>query len=142
MLWTETRIMDARLKFISEVLEGVYSMSDLCKAYDISRRTGYKWLGRYESKGPSGLCDRGKAPHHHPHAISEEVQRALLAIKGRFSHWGPAKIRVRLEREYPGWVCYPAVSTIGEYLKRQGPQVQFHLSISQKFSGLPDLLSR
>jgi transposase InsO family protein len=120
MPWTETRIMDARVKFVSEVLEGIYSMAELCKAYDISRKTGYKWLRRYESEGPCGLSDRSKAPHNHPHAINEEAKQAVLSVKGRFSHWGPAKIRVRLQRQYPNWSCYPAVSTIGEYLKRQG----------------------
>ena len=48
MPWTEARIMDARLKFVSEVLEGIYNMAELCRAYGISRKTGYKWLDRYE----------------------------------------------------------------------------------------------
>jgi transposase InsO family protein len=112
--------MDAKIRFVSEALEGIYSMAELCRSYDISRRTGYKWLGRYESEGPYGLSDRSKAPRNHPHAISEEVKQAVLSVKGRFSHWGPAKIQVRLKKEYPGWSCYPAVSTLGEYLKRQG----------------------
>jgi transposase InsO family protein len=120
MPWTETRIMDARMKFVTEALEDIYSMAELCRAYDISRKTGYKWLGRYESQGPAGLSDRSKAPHNHPHAITKEVKQAVLSVKGRFNHWSPAKIRVRLEKEYPGWSCYPAVSTIGEHLRRQG----------------------
>ncbi len=120
MPWTETRIMDARMKFVSEVLEGIYSMAELCSAYGISRKTGYKWLGRYESEGPAGLLDHSRAPHNHPHQISDEVRQAVLSVKGRFSHWGPAKIRIALQRQHPDWGYYPAVSTIGEYLKRQG----------------------
>jgi transposase InsO family protein len=112
--------MDARMKFVTEALEDIYSMAELCRAYDISRKTGYKWLGRYESQGPAGLSDRSKAPHNHPQAITKEVKQAVLSVKGRFNHWGPAKIRVRLKKEYPAWSCYPAVSTIGEHLKRQG----------------------
>ena len=120
MPWTETRIMDSRVNFVSEFLEGVYSMSQLCRSYDISRKTGYKWIRRYESEGPGGLHNRSRAPHHHPHAISDGVKCAILRIKARFGHWGPAKIRARLERDYPRWLHYPAVSTIGEYLKREG----------------------
>lgn len=120
MPWTETRIMDARIKFISEVLEGNYTMAQLCRAYGISRKTGYKWLSRYQFEGPSGLTDRSRAPHNHPYAISEDVKHAVLSIKRRFGHWGPAKIRVRLATEYPDWCSYPAVSTIGEYLKHNG----------------------
>ena len=120
MPWTETRIMDERVKFISEVLEGNYSMTDLCTAYGISRKTGYKWLGHYESGGPAGLSDRSRAPINHPNAISDQVVDSILAIKKRFSTWGPAKIRVRLETEHPKWNSYPAVSTISEHLKRKG----------------------
>jgi len=64
--------------------------------------------------------ERSRSPHNHPHAINEEVRQAVLSVKSRFGHWGPAKIRTRLETEYPQWSHYPAVSTIGEYLKRQG----------------------
>lgn len=120
MPWTEARIMDARLKFVSEVLEGIYNIAELCRAYGISRKTGYKWLDRYALEGPAGLSDHSKAPHNNPHAISEEVRQAVLSVKVRFGQWGPAKIRVRLEKEYPDWRRYPAVSTIGEYLKGQG----------------------
>jgi len=95
-------------------------MSDLCRSYGVSRKTGYKWLERYVCEGPSGLHDRSRAPRHHPHAISESAKAAILSIKRQFSHWGPAKIRVRLQREHPRWRSYPAVSTIGEYLKRHG----------------------
>ena len=70
MPWTETRIMDARLKFVSEVLEGIYSMSELCRAYGISRKTGCKWRGRYESEGPSSLSDRSR---YDPDGIAECV---------------------------------------------------------------------
>lgn len=120
MPWTETRIMDARMKFVCEALESIYNMSELCCAYNISRKTGYKWMARYESKGPVGLLERSRAPRNHPQAISEEVKEAVLSIKDRFGHWGPAKIRTRLEKENPQWSHYPAVSTIGGYLKREG----------------------
>jgi len=37
-------VMEQRAKFIMEVLDGTYSMSELCDYYGISRKTGYKWL--------------------------------------------------------------------------------------------------
>lgn len=120
MPWTETRIMDARLKFVSEILEGSYSMTELCRAYGISRKNGYKWLNRYLDEGPGGLHDRSRAPHRHPHAIPEKSRSAILSIKERWPHWGPAKIRVKLQQQHPRWPRYPAVSTIGLFLKKQG----------------------
>lgn len=120
MPWIETRIMDERVKFISDVLEGNYSMTELCRSYGISRKVGYKWLDRYRAEGPAGLCDRSRAPINHPNAIDQKVVNSILLIKKRFSKWGPAKIRVRLETEHPKWDSYPAVSTIGDHLKRHG----------------------
>jgi len=120
MPWNETRIMDARIKFVGELLEGIYSISELCRSYDISRKTGYKWLKRYQALGVDGLCDMNTTAHHHPNAVSDEVVEAILSLKRRFGHWGPAKIRVRMQSVYPHFVTYPAVSTIGEYLKRAG----------------------
>jgi len=112
--------MDAKVKFISEVLEGIYGMTDLCRSYGISRKTGYKWLNRYLAEGPSALHDRSRAPRSHPHAISEKVKAAILSMKQKYPHWGPAKIRVKLQQQYWRWPKHPAVSTIGQFLKKQG----------------------
>ncbi len=51
MAWLETGVMDERIKFISEVLNGDCTMTELCAIYQISRKTGYKWLGRYAVDG-------------------------------------------------------------------------------------------
>ena len=120
MPWTETCIMEERVKFTMEVLDGTYSMAELCNYYGISRKSGYKWLARYQQGGIESLRDRSRAPHAHPNEISSQVKQAILAVKSRFSKWGAPKIRVRLKREYPNWGSYPAVSTIGLFLSKQG----------------------
>ncbi|TIV94490.1 MAG: helix-turn-helix domain-containing protein, partial [Mesorhizobium sp.] len=61
MVWRETGIMDERLRFVVECLSGEETMTQLCAAFDISRKTGYKWLGRYRASGPEGLHDRPRA---------------------------------------------------------------------------------
>ena len=55
MVWRETGIMDERLRFIALWLEGEETMTELCEPFGISRKTGYKWLGRYRKFGPAGL---------------------------------------------------------------------------------------
>jgi len=120
MSWLETRVMDERLKFISEVLEGQYNMTELCIAYNISRKTGYKWLGRYLQDGPVGLEDISRAPHSHPHQMPDKVKAAILCVKQQYPHWGPAKIDYKLRKIYSSWPCYPAISTIGLFLKHNG----------------------
>ncbi|OHB57750.1 MAG: hypothetical protein A2Y07_01915, partial [Planctomycetes bacterium GWF2_50_10] len=105
---------------ISEFLEGDYSMSELCIAYNISRKTGYKWLARYEQFGTGGLEDLSRVPHHHPHEIPDAVKSTILCVNARYPHWGPLKIEYKIRKLYPCWSRYPAVSTIGLFLKRQG----------------------
>ena len=120
MPWTETCVMEERLKFIMEVLDNTYSMAELCNYYGISRKTGYKWLERYRQEGIEALCNCSRAPHSHPHEISCQVKDSILAIKKRFPKWGAPKIRARLERIHPRWNSYPAISTIGLFLRKQG----------------------
>ncbi len=102
------------------LLEGTYSMKELCSYYNISRKTGYKWLSRYEQGGTEGLKDHSRAPINHPQEISSQVKDAVIAVKERFPKWGARKIRDRLERVHPCWQHYPAISTIGLFLKKQG----------------------
>ena len=120
MPWTETCVMKERIKFLMDVLDGTYCMAELCNFYGISRKSGYKWLERYQQGGFEALRDRNRAPHNHPHEISCQVKESILCIKRRFPKWGAPKIRVRLERIHPEWDSYPAVSSIGLFLYKQG----------------------
>ena len=120
MPWTRTCVMEERVKFVMEVLDGSYYMSELCDYYRISRKTGYKWLDRYRQSGIEALHDRSRKPHSHPHEISHQVKKSILAVKKRFPKWGAPKIRARLERIRPAWDTYPAISTIGLFLHKQG----------------------
>ncbi|WP_051045575.1 helix-turn-helix domain-containing protein [Tistrella mobilis] len=54
MAWQETRVMDERLCFVSACLEGGDSISELCRVFGISRKTGHTWLGRYRRDGFAG----------------------------------------------------------------------------------------
>jgi len=120
MSWTETCVMEQRAKFIIDLLEGSYSMTELCEYYGISRKAGYKWIRRYEQGGFDALKNLSRAPHCHPHQISCQMQELILAVKKRFPKWGAPKIRSRLERIHPDWNSYPAISTIGLFLCKQG----------------------
>jgi transposase InsO family protein len=112
--------MEERVKFIMDVLDGTYDMSELCGYYGISRKSGYKWLKRYRQGGFEDLHNRSRAPHNHPQEMSRQVKESILAIKKRFPKWGAPKIKVRLKRVHPTWNSYPAVSTIGLFLHKQG----------------------
>ena len=66
MPWKETCRMEEKLVFVADCLRGEsLPMTALCEDYGISRKTGYKWLGRYREQGPEGLVERSRAPHRH-----------------------------------------------------------------------------
>lgn len=119
MPWMESRVMDQRAKFVLECLRGEYSMARLCRMFGISRKTGYKWLLRYDLEGVNGLGDRSRRPKHHGRTVPSDVEATVLSIRRHHPTWGPKKLRVLLERHNPDRT-WPACSTIGEILKRHG----------------------
>src|SRR6266498_1098692 len=119
MPWRTTCPMDERMKFIGEWLRHEESMAVLCRRYEISRKTGYKLVARYERGGVDGLGERSRAPHHQPLGLSPEVEETLVQLRGRHPRWGPRKLRAWLQQHRPRH-RWPAASTIGYLLHRQG----------------------
>lgn len=119
MPWKETCAMDERREFVLAVLRQEGSVAELCRQTGISRKTGYKWLERYEGEGCSGLGDRSHAPHDCPHRLSRPVIEGLLELRGLHPSWGPKKLRAWLEEHRPAQ-AWPALSTIGELLRSRG----------------------
>ena len=90
--------MKERVKFIGLYSEEEWTMAELCRHFDISRKTGYKIVKRFQRDGLSGLEDRSRAPHHHPNAVSELVEGAVIAARHAHPRWGPKKLKVWLHR--------------------------------------------
>lgn len=118
MPWKESYRMDERIKFIGHLLDGE-KMSELCKKFGISRKTGYKFLQRFKSSGPEGLLDQKRGPRNVPHKTPTEIENLVIKVRKRKPSWGPKKIAARLRVLYPE-VKIPASSTIGEILDREG----------------------
>jgi putative transposase len=119
MVWRETGIMDERLRFVVDCLSGEETMSALCADYGISRKSGYKWLGRYREFGPEGLHDRPRAPLNHGRATALDLVEQIVATKETHPLWGPKKIVARLKRAAPE-LRWPSASTVGAILARHG----------------------
>jgi transposase InsO family protein len=94
-------------------------MTDLCREFGISRKTGYKLKAKFEERGVDALLDQSRAPARIPHRTGKAVRALLVATRKQHPTWGPKKIRAWLERKHPG-VRLPAVSTIGSILKAEG----------------------
>ena len=94
-------------------------MAAVCREFGMSRKTSYKLVQRYFEEGPDGLKDRSRAPHHHPQAVSQVVERAVVSARSAHPTWGPKKLRAWLQRQ-EATVTWPAASTIGRILSRHG----------------------
>src|SRR5919205_663237 len=81
MPWKKTTPMTERLSFIELDQTRLWSMTELCTRFEISRQTGDKWLRRYSPEGLSGLQEKSRAPLSCPHRIAPEVAIALLEAK-------------------------------------------------------------
>src|SRR6188768_1916837 len=101
MVRRETGIMDERLRFIASWLEDDETMTDLCVSFGISRKTGYKWLGRYRKFGAEGLRDQPRAPLHHGRATAADLVSRIVAEKEARPLWGPRKLMDRLRKAEP-----------------------------------------
>jgi transposase InsO family protein len=111
--------MEEKLRFVFEYELGERSMTELCQRYAIARETGYVWLRRYQQAGVAGLVERSRAARRHANQTPEEIEQMLLELRQAHMRWGPRKLKHILERDEPGR-SWPAASTIGALLKREG----------------------
>ena len=91
------------------------AFSELCRRFGVSRKTGYKWLNRYEAGGPDALGERSRRPRRSPHQVTPAVAERVIALR-RETTWGGRKLRQRLQAL--GQTEVPAASTCTEILRR------------------------
>jgi len=98
----------------------LYSFSELCTRYGVSRKTGYKWVDRYRREGAEGLQERSRRPLNQPTQLPYAVQQAIIELRGsRRTELGPKKIQTRLRERFPDQPV-PSRTTIYNVLKRAG----------------------
>ena len=78
MPWKETGPMEERMRFILMYQSKSWLMTELCEIFGVSRKTGYKWLNRYERAGLEGLRELSRVSHERPNAVASEIEAALL----------------------------------------------------------------
>jgi transposase InsO family protein len=111
--------MDEKILFIADYLRQVDSFSQLCGRFGISRKTGYKWIERYEQHGAEALEDRTRKRHTQATQTPYAIQQAILQLRAQRDTPGPKKIQAMLARTYPDQEV-PSATTIYNILKRAG----------------------
>lgn len=79
-------------------------MAVLCREFDISRKTGYKILTRYNDSGLEGLTDRSRRPYRHANQLPFQIEKRGSALSGPTV---PRSVGVR-------WVELPDLTDSGQ----------------------------
>src|SRR3954471_7400006 len=119
MPWQEWSPVNLRMRFVTDWQAGCWTMTELCADYQISRKTGYKWVARHDTSGAAGLHDHSSRPHHSPQATAPKVVAALVALRQRHPRWGAKKL-LAIARRQDGTAAWPSRSTVCDLLKAHG----------------------
>lgn len=125
MPWRATSPMDQRRLFINDHRHSVFPFTELCDRYGISRKTGYKWIARFEGGGYPALADLSRRPRSCSHRTPTATEETILTVRRRHPFWGAKKLLKLCRRRYPEWT-WPSRSTTCSILKRNGliPEVR------------------
>jgi len=121
MPWKVPTMNEERLKFVLEALDSQHkrTFTILCHNYNISPKTGYKWLNRFLKDGERGIEDLPRTPTTCPTQIPIEVKECVISIRNQFPLWGPKKIRTEIINNFTQYTP-PSEGSIGNILSKNG----------------------
>lgn len=109
---------EQRAEFLRQFYAEGANRRQVCRAWGVSAKTGYKWAARLEAGGRSALMDRSRRPERSPRQTTPEIEARVLQIRAAEPVWGGRKIAALLRQE--GLPEVPAPSTITRILERYG----------------------
>ena len=81
MPWKETDVLSQRIEFVVRARNGEESISDLCREFGVSRKTGHKWLGRFQEGRFWSLADRSRRPRRQPNKTPQEIEDRVVELR-------------------------------------------------------------
>ena len=82
--------MEERLRLVARLLEGE-AMSEVCREFGVSRKTGYKIFERYKDHGLEALSDRSRRPVRYANQLPRQIESLIVRCKQEKPHWAPAR---------------------------------------------------
>src|SRR5258706_2308217 len=130
MPWKDS-IMSQRLEFVTLAKAPDANVRELCRRFDLSPTTAYKWIARFDQAGDGGaaataaaLADRWRRRPDPPARTAADLEAAVIDLRRAHPRWGGRKIRRRLMDLGHGGgavaAVVPAASTITDILRRAG----------------------
>src|SRR4051812_38142890 len=83
MPFREISTMDRRREFIAFATKEGANIRELCRRFEISPQTAYKWLERFRKEGPDGLHPRSRRPKGSPDRTAPAMEAKVLEVRER-----------------------------------------------------------
>jgi len=115
MPWGAKTVEEKRKDFFHEAQRKDRNMSKLCLKYGISRKTGYKWLKRWNEE--RDLNDQSRKPLNSPQKTDEVTERAITQLRQTYPTWGARKLAACLRKQD---INVPSERTVNNILQRNG----------------------
>lgn len=115
MPWESKTVEEIRKEFITAA-QISKNFSSLCRDFGITRKTGYKWLDRWQQE--QNLSDRSHARKIVSNKTDEMTEKLILSVREANPTWGGKTIRQVLLNQ--GHAKLPCVKTCNNIIKRNG----------------------
>jgi putative transposase len=112
MPWTTPKIMNIRAQFAARAADPNANISELCREYNISRKTGYKWLERYLAKGVQAMGDASRKPKNSPASLCADTVCELVRLRVAHPTWGARKIAELFKRSGRQAPCESSIKRV------------------------------
>ena len=117
MPWKEVCLVSIREEFVLRALEADANHAALCREYGIARKTGYKWIDRFQQGGVVALRNLDRRPLNSPLKVNGDVVAEIVKVRRTKRRWGARKIAWALEK---AGLEPPSERTINRVLARCG----------------------
>lgn len=121
--------MSSRYEFVLLAEQPGANVRELCRRFEVSPKTAYKWINRYRELGEAGLQDKSRRPLSCPGSSSDVLERSVLELHDTYPAWGSRKLRSLL-----GEGALPHHSTIDAILRRHGRHLRYGADSGDKAS--------
>ena len=118
MPWKTKSEQEQRYELVRAMEAGTETITDLSRRWQVSRKTAYKWLERYQQGGMHGLADQSRRPERVTRRTPRYWLERLRRLRKKRPTWGARKLHHRLGKE--SGTGLPAVATLSRWHKRWG----------------------